>query len=618
MPDLFIICAFIAYAVFAGFSERKRASKNLEEYFLGGRSIRGWRAGFSMAATQFAADTPLLVTGLIATGGIYMVWRLWIYGVAFLMMGFILAAGWRRAGVLTDAELTEVRYSGKAVLFLRVLKAIYYGTIINCVVMAMVLVAAMRIAEVFMPWHEWLPRGIYNLFLGFSRGIGLTIGQSVTGLSAYIITTNNLISILAILGFTALYSTTGGLRSVITTDVMQLSLAMIGTFIYAVIIITRVGGVKNLTNKVVEIHGIVSATRMLSFAPTAEQVILPFLVIIGLQWLFQMNSDGTGYLAQRSMACLTDKDARVAVLVFAWIQIFARSLLWLVIAVGLLIIYPIVPGSMPWDKYVSFREITFIAGVNELLPPGIRGLMLIGLLAALTSTIDTHLNWGASYWSNDIYRRLICKHWLKREPKSRELVIAARLSNILIVAVALIITANLGSIQAAWRISLLFGAGMGSVLVMRWLWERINLYSELAAIVISLVVAPLLLLITKAEWIRLTIMAAASTAAAIMVTFFTPPTSEEVLKRFYSTVHPLGFWKKTAVLTDQNPDIPIKELQKEIVTILLTSLSLFFMLIGIGKLILPMPGQSFLIPTGFIIIAALLIPVWWPRAIPRQ
>ena len=159
---------------------------------------------------------------------------------------------------------------------------------------------------------------------------------------------------------------------------------------------------------------------------------------------------------------------------------------------------------------------------------------------------------------------------------------------------------------------------MGSVLVMRWLWERINLYSELAAMVTSLVVAPLLLLITKAEWIRLAVMAAASTTAAIMVTFFTPPTSEEVLKRFYTKVRPLGFWKKTALLMDQNPHNPLKELQKEIVTILLTSSSLFFMLIGTAKFILPMPGQSFLIPTGLIILAALLIPVWWPRAIPRQ
>ncbi len=227
------------------------------------------------------------------------------------------------------------------------------------------------------------------------------------------------------------------------------------------------------------------------------------------------------------------------------------------------------------------------------------------------------MNWGASYWSNDIYQRLICQHWLKREPKSSELVVVARLSNILIVAIALIITANLGSIQAAWRISLLFGAGMGSVLVMRWLWERINLYSELAAMVTSLVVAPLLLLFTKAEWIRLAVMAAVSTTAAIMVTFFTP-TSEEVLKRFYTKVRPLGFWKKTALLIDQNPHIPLEGLQKEIVTILLTSLSLFFMLIGTAKLILPMPGQSFLIPIGLIIIAALLIPIWWPRAIPRH
>ena len=128
MIDLFIVLAFVIYAITSGLRARKKASENLQEYFLAGKTLTGWRAGFSMAATQFAADTPLLVMGLIATGGIFLVWRLWIYGIAFLMMGFIFSATWRRAGVLTDAELTEVRYSGKGVLPLRVLKAVYYGT----------------------------------------------------------------------------------------------------------------------------------------------------------------------------------------------------------------------------------------------------------------------------------------------------------------------------------------------------------------------------------------------------------------------------------------------------------------------------------------------------------
>jgi Na+/proline symporter len=618
MIDFLIIFAFIIYSIANGFRNKSKASKSLREYFLAGGTITGWRAGFSMAATQFAADTPLLVTGLIATGGIFMVWRLWVYGIAFLMMGFVFAANWRRSGVLTDAELTEIRYSGKGVLFLRVLKAIYYGTIINCVVLAMVLVAAMRIAEVFLPWHEWLPGGIYNFFWGISKGLGLQLGESVTGLGPYVTTTNNAISILVIISFTALYSMTGGLRSVIATDVMQFSLAMIGTLVYAIVVVNHVGGIANLTEKLVNLYGIDLTEKMLSFTPTGGELILPFLVIIGLQWFFQMNSDGTGYLAQRSMACITDRDARIAAIIFSWMQIFARSLIWLVIGVGLLIVYPFSMEAIGGDQFVASREITFVTGVNDLLPPGVRGLMLTGLLAALASTIDTHLNWGASYWSNDVYQRLICTRWLNRKPKNTELVVVARLSNVLILVIALTIMTNLGSIQTAWFISLLFGAGMGSVLVLRWLWERINLFSELAAMAVSLVVAPLLLIFTDQEWVRLLSMAIISTAAAIGITFFTRSTDENVMVEFYKRVKPAGFWKKTAVSAGDDPRVPIKNLIKEIKAIFLTAVSLFLMLIGVGKLLIPSPGQSILIPLVFIAVAVLFIPFWWGKALEAE
>ncbi|TDI89163.1 MAG: sodium transporter, partial [Caldithrix sp.] len=558
MIDLFIVLAFVIYAITSGLRARKKASENLQEYFLAGKTLTGWRAGFSMAATQFAADTPLLVMGLIATGGIFLVWRLWIYGIAFLMMGFIFSATWRRAGVLTDAELTEVRYSGKGVLPLRVLKAVYYGTVINCVVMAMVLVAAVRIAEVFLPWHEWLPDLLFNPILNFTQWIGVSLGGA-TGLDPGIATANNLISIMVILSFTALYSTTGGLRSVVATDVVQFSLAMIGTLVYAVIVITKVGGFGNLTSKVIELYGTEMGSKMLSFTPTGGEALMPFLIIIGLQWFFQMNSDGTGYLAQRSMACKTDRDARIAGVIFAWVQIFARSLLWLAIGVGLLVIYPFAIESMAGDQFAASREITFVNGIQDLLPIGIRGLMLTALLAALASTIDTHLNWGASYWSNDIYKRLICEEWLKRDARNSELVIVARLSNILILIIALIIMVNLGSIQKAWFLTLLFGAGMGSVLVLRWLWERINLFSELGAMAASLVVAPILLVVTDVEWIRLGTMAVVTTLIAIGITYFTPVTDTNVLKEFYRRVQPLGFWRKTAILAGDDPNRSIRE-----------------------------------------------------------
>ena len=618
MIDLAIVIAFVIYAVSAGFRARKKASQNLNEYFLAGRTLPGWRAGISMAATKFAADTPLLVTGLIATGGIFMLWRLWIYGIAFLMMAFILAAGWRRSGVLTDAELTEIRYSGRAVLPLRVLKAVYYGTVINCVVMAMVLVAAMRIAEVFLPWHLWLPSGIYEPILHLTQWLGFSLGESATGLAPDVNTANNLISILTILAFVALYSTTGGLRSVVTTDIMQFSLAIVGTLVYAYIVIDRVGGLGNFGQRITDIYGMVTARELLSYAPSAGEALLPFLVIVGLQWFFQMNSDGTGYLAQRSMACTSDRDARTAGVVFTWAQLFVRSLIWLFIGVGLLVIYPFSPEAVGGEQFTAAREITFVTGIDELLPVGIRGLMLTGMLAALASTIDTHLNWGAGYWSNDIYQRLICNHWLKRKPKNIELVLIARLSNILILIIAIIIMANLGSIQTAWYISLLFGAGMGSVLVLRWLWERINLYSELSAIIVSLIAAPIILAITDQEWIRLGSMSVISTVAAISVTFFTPKTDDDVLRRFYERVKPLGFWRRTAVLASEKPNQPIKRLLFGIKLTALAALTLYLLKVGIGKLIISPPGESMIPPVIYTISGLLLIPLWWKGAFGKN
>ncbi|TLX63967.1 sodium transporter [Stutzerimonas nosocomialis] len=624
MLDLLIVAAFIIYGLSAGLRARSKASQSLNEYFLAGNSIKGWKAGFSMSATQFAADTPLLVTGLVATAGVFALWRLWIYGLAFLLLAFVFAVGWRRAGVLTDAELTRVRYSGRGVTPLRLLKAIYYGTVINCVVLAMVLVAAIRIAEVFLPWHDWLPSGIYDPIVGFVQATGIRLGESITGLDPAMMSANNLISILTILIFTAMYSITGGLRAVIQTDVVQFSVAMLGTLAYAWFVVDAAGGLGGLTDRIVEIYGVDQASKMLSFSPpsNAGEALMPFLVIIGLQWFFQMNSDGTGYLAQRSMACTNDREARIAGLVFAWLQIFLRSLFWLAIAIGLLVLYPFSVGDMSGDGFTAGREALFVQGINDLLPPGVRGLMLVGLLAALASTVDTHLNWGASYWSNDVYGGVVAPHLLKRKPKDRELVLVARLSNVLILVIAMIIMANLGSIQTAWFISLLFGAGMGSVLVLRWLWERINLYSELAAMGASLITAPLLLYFLgtdpDGEWIRLGIMALVTTSVAILVTFITPETDDSTLKRFYERVRPLGFWPRAASLCGASNSASMKALGVRLGAVATTAISLYSLLVGVGRLMFPPPEGSVVLSWVCIVIGLALIPIWLRIALRRD
>lgn len=618
MIDLLIIFAFVIYSISAGFRAKRKASENLEEYFLAGRSVPGWKAGFSMAATQYAADTPLLVMGLIATGGIFMLWRLWIYGLAFLMMGFILGKAWRRAMVITDAELTEIRYSGKGVLALRGLKAIYYGTIINCTVMAMVLVAANRISETFLLWHEWLPNGFYGRILNIIESLGINLSSGATGLDPAVATTNNIISIIVILTFVMLYSTTGGLRSVIATDVVQLSIAMVATLIYAIVAVSKAGGLGGMIEQMTALYGKVRTAEILSFTPTGGEVLLPFLTLIGLQWFFQMNSDGTGYLAQRTMACKTDQGARHAGFIFTIAQVLLRSLFWLPIGIALLVLYPYDPASVGSETFVASREILFATGIKDLLPVGIRGLMLTGLLAALASTIDTHLTWGASYWSNDIYKRLVNETWLKRNPSSKELVIVARLSNILILAIALIIMANLGSIQKAWYISLLFGAGMGSVLVLRWLWERINLWSEFAAMAASLIIASAILFTVVGEWVdeewmRLLLVSVTSTATVVIVTLLTPKTDEKILNDFYQRVNPPGFWRKTAARLGLDQELPSRTLKEGAYLVLSTAATIYLLLVGIGKLMLPAPDTSILPALTYIGLGIASIALWWKK-----
>jgi SSS family solute:Na+ symporter len=613
MIDLIIVLLFIAYSVSNGFRNQSKASENLEEYFLAGRSIQGWRAGFSLAATQFAADTPLLVTGLIATGGIFMLWRLWIYGLGFLMIGFLLGRTWQRAKVITDAELTEIRYSGRGVLALRGLKAVYYGTVMNCTIMAMVLLAATRISEVFLPWNNWLPEVVYQQIYHIVKTIGIPLASGATDLETYVATTNNLISILLIIGFTALYSTTGGLRSVIATDTVQFSLAMLGSLIYAVVVIVKSGGMDRIIDNLVEFYGVAKTSQILSYSPSTIEALMPFLVIISLQWFFERNSDGTGYFAQRMMACKSTRDAQIAAFIFTWLQIFLRSLIWLIIGVGLLVVYPFDPATVGGENFVAGRELLFATGIKDLLPPGIRGIMLTGMLAALASTIDTHLTWGASYWSNDLYLRIINRVYLKREPSNKEQVIVARLSNVLILIISLIIMANMGSIQTAWYVTLLFGAGTGAVLVLRWLWERVNLFSELSAIMTSLIVAPIILFTVEAEWQRLLFMSFISTVVVVTVTLITRPTTDKVLIDFYRRVDPPGFWKKTAEKMGREASRPIQYFKDAAYLTVTTSLSVYLLLVGFGKLILPNPCSSIMYSWIYIALGLMIVPLWWRK-----
>ena len=577
MLDLGIVLLFVAYAAMQGFLARKKASQNLRQYFLAGRDVKGWKAGFSMAATQYAADTPLLVTGLVATAGVFALWRFWIYGLGYLLLAFIFNEMWRRAQVLTDAELTELRYDGRGVLILRGLKAIYYGTVVNCIFLAMVLVAAVRIAEVFLPWHAWLPTGLYASVLASVESLGLVLGSSATGLDPAIVTTNGLISLALMVGFAFLYSATGGMRSVVNTDAMQFVLAMVGTAAYSWYVVDAVGGIGALGTEIVALYGAVQGQEMMAFAPSGG-ALFPFLMVIALQGLFWVGSDGTGYLAQRAMSTRSDHDARVAGAVFSWSQILVRSLIWLVISAGLLVLYPFDPSAAGTDGFAAARELTFVTGIDDLLPLGVR------------------------------------------EPSGSESVLVARLSNVVVLAIAIAIMVSLGSIQATWFISLVFGAGLGPVLMLRWLWERVNLYAEASAIVVSLIAAPLVIQTIDAEWLRLLTMVVASLTATVAAALVTPPTSPDVRNEFYRRTKPFGWWPESAKEAGERPMAPLRALGRRLRLTLLSTTSLFGMLIGIGKLLVHPPDAALWWPVVLLIGSIALVPFWWRdlQAVPDR
>jgi len=484
--DAALLVAFILYCLIAGLRSRERASRNLEEYFLAGRTLKGWQAGISMAATQFAADTPLLVRGLVATAGIFALWRLWIYALAFLMLGFVFAA------IVVD------RAGGLDAIADRL--------------------------------HQMFPAG-------GAAGI--------------------------------------------------------------------------------------SASEILAFTPgQAKDVTTLLLLAFGLQWLVQMNADGTGYLAQRAMACRSDHDARQAAVVFTFAQILFRSLLWLPLALGLLVLFP--PDAGPVAAQTAEREFTYVRGMAELLPVGVKGLLLVGMLAALASTLDTHLNWGASYWANDIYKRLLCEAWRGRTPSGRTLVWVARGANLVILVIALLILPWLTSIQSAWQASLLLGAGMGVLLVLRWLWWRINAWGELATIAASTALAPVLLVSfsNEQEALRLLLMAVGATTAGIATSLATGPEAHERLLTFYRRTRPLGFWGPIAAAAGEAPSTGPRRLLRAATAAIAASASVFCLLTGIGAWLVGSPAPDWL-PSralwiaGLVTLGVALIPVWVRLGFPR-
>lgn len=612
--DVTVIVAMLA-AVFAIAAYYARhAGQNTEAFFLSGRNLPWYLAGTAMVATTFAADTPLAVTELVARNGIGGNWLWWNMAIGGMLTVFFFAKLWRRAGIMTDVEFVELRYSGKAAAVLRGFRALYLGLFMNAIVMGWVHKAMEKIFKVTIP-------GVDPFWL-----------VVVTG------------------GLIAIYAAASGLLGTARTDSFQFVFAMVGCIVLAVLVVRlpQVGGLSGMTAKL--------SPQVLGFFPHIGEVTVAgitggalsltagaFLAYIGLQWWSSWypgaDPGGGGYIAQRMMACRDERQSVFATLWFNIAHYTLRPWPWILVALAALIILPraenaealqaenpvfyeqavqafrnpalLQSGAVAYQS-TEFRafyekyENTVDPGVLypklmlHYLPPGLLGLLIAVFLAAYMSTIASQISWGTSYLINDFYRRFI-----RREANEKHYVLISRFGIALIVIISLVVTRLLTTISGAWEFIINASAGMGAVLILRWFWWRINAWSEIAAMIAPLVIYPLARAWGMQPPLTLYPVVLGTTITWLAVTFLSPPVKRDVLLKFYEKVHPGGRgWKPVA---DQLPGVQSDSGFGRLFACWISGVALIYgVLFGLGNLLF---GKFLLALLFFAVAAAAVIVI---------
>jgi len=540
--DLGLIAAYLLFTLGVGLFFSARAGRSGESYFLADRSLPGWAVGFSIVATTFAADTPLAISGMVASKGIAANWFWWSLGIAHVGMFLFWARLWRRARVVTDAELVSLRYGGEAGAGLRTAKAIYFALIYNAIVLGWVIAAMQKIAAPFVRWEEWLGASLWSSLCAVWPGDFL--GGAEAGLAPVLL-----------VGLAACYSTLGGLRGVIVTDLVQLALALGGSIALVTLGLNEVGGLSGLGGELSNLLGPERLDEMLHFSPPPEGLsflsIQAFSVYLLIRWWASPTGDGGGYIAQRLMAARSPDDARQAAGIFVVFHYILRPWPWILVGLIGLVVFP--PGQEAGLHAVGQlvaqdREMAYPALASVVMGPGVLGLLLVSLLAAFMSTVDTHLNWGVSYVANDLWQVHI-----RPEASPREIVRVGRVASIGFALLALLAANQIGSVEQAWKFVAALGAGLGLPVLLRWLWWRTNAQAEifgaLGSLAVTLALASWgqwnhpLLGVGRLPWeyeFSLAVLAGAVGALA-SIWVFGPP-DRATLAAFYERVRPPGFW----------------------------------------------------------------------------
>ena len=554
--DWLVIFIYFALNVSIGLYLRKRATASTEDYFVGGRKVTWWLAGTSMVATTFAADTPLAVTGMVASYGIAGNWLWWNMLMSGMLTVFFYARLWRRAGVVTDVEFTEIRYSGKPAAFLRGFRALYLGLPINCIIVGWVNLAMVKI---------------------------LMIIFGITKIEALLI-------VFGIMLITAAVSTLSGLWGVLVMDLFQFTLVMGMMIVLAVFAVHAVGGMDGLMLKLQALDAVKAGTgggegSILSFIPDVGSVWMPmitFMVYLAVNWWATWypgaEPGGGGYIAQRILSAKDEKHSLLATLWFNIAHYAVRPWPWILVALCSIILYPTLA-----DKESGFVKVIVDP---QVFPGALRGLIIAAFLAAYMSTITTQLNWGASYLGNDFYRR-----FLIRGRSERHYVTISQLSTLFIMLASCVVTYYQDSIAGAWKFLIAISAGTGSVFLLRWFWWRINAWSEVSAMTASFFVSIMLQFYFKLDsdhpvqfaWIVL-ITVFCSTIIWIMVTAVTAPEKETVLISFYRRVRPgASLW---GPIVAKAPDVPAQSNTAcNLLDWFCGCVMVYLILFGVGKII---------------------------------
>jgi solute:Na+ symporter, SSS family len=551
--DWTVIAAYFLFNLGIGLYYARKATGSTSEFFLSGRNVPWWLAGTSMVATTFAADTPLAVTGFVARNGIAGNWLWWNFVMSGMLTVFLYARLWRRAGVMTDIEFAELRYSGKPAAFLRGFRALYLGLPINCIILGWVNLAMVKILEIT---------------------LGLT-------------KRNAILVVIGMLLFTAFYTAISGLWGVLVTDLFQFALKMGMVIVLAILAVNAVGGIDQLKTKIGAMDAAAGSGSRLAFFPEFDSVWMPAItlfVYLGVIWWSTWypgaEPGGGGYVAQRIFSAKNEKHGLLATLWFNIAHYALRPWPWILTALASLILYPELV-----DKESGYIKTLLDPNV---FPTYLRGFMLAAFAAAYMSTIGTQLNWGASYVINDFYRRFV-----KRDGNERHYVIISQLVTMLLMVASVIITFYMESIGGAWKLLLVTGAGTGTVLLLRWFWWRINAWSEVSAMITAAVVSIFLQLGLKWDSDQprdfaylMLVTVGITTLVWVVATFLTSPEPTEKLIAFYNRVRPEGpGWNGIAAQAGHAAAHAQGRLSLQIVNWILGCLLIYGSLFGIGKLI---------------------------------